>query len=130
MNGNANAENPGGMPENGGGQQNDGQQQQQPQYVQQVKGEEQQPQQPESTIGGADYAQQPQMYNQAQQQQQTLEQQKPMPLAQAAQNYTPLTTAMTQRPDAGAFLRCRGLPYSASENEVRKFFGGLFHVLN
>jgi hypothetical protein len=56
-----------------------------------------------------------------QDQQQPQQQQPPQ-----QQNFTPLSAAMTQRPDAGCFLRCRGLPYSASENDVRKFFAGFF----
>lgn len=39
--------------------------------------------------------------------------------------YTPITNAANmQRPDSGCFLRCRGLPFAASENDVRSFFGG------
>ena len=38
--------------------------------------------------------------------------------------YTPITNANMQRPDSGCFLRCRGLPFAASENDVRSFFGG------
>lgn len=46
---------------------------------------------------------------------------------QQQSTYTPLPTVVTQRPDSGCFLRCRGLPYSASENDVRKFFGGTLY---
>ncbi|KAL3101096.1 hypothetical protein niasHS_001556 [Heterodera schachtii] len=57
------------------------------------------------------------------------------PGEQQQQNFTPVQPQVnapmpvsTQQPqspqaDASCFLRCRGLPYSANENDVRKFFG-------
>lgn len=49
--------------------------------------------------------------------------------APVIQQQQPVLSMMMQRPDPLCFLRCRGLPYSASEADVRKFFSGIIFEL-
>lgn len=79
-------------------------------------------------VGTDDHQQPPQQYigNAQIQQQQMAKQESNNPEDQQEQDFTPVSSNLTQPMDCACFLRCRGLPYSASENDVRKFFEGFF----